>query len=92
MKDDELGARLVRLENRQEALIAGCSIMNETLEAVRDAVVELAQIVNTPPSGELQALLGRLAGAIEALTEGFDALDHRVAALPQQIALTVRGP
>ena len=86
MPDDEIRARLNRLEMRQEALIAGCAAMNDTLATLRDAVGELAGIMNEPASGDLPDLLAKVATGLQSLTEGFIALDRRVAALPERLA------
>ena len=89
MTDAEVKTRLDRIEARQEALIAGCSQMNDTLSTLRDAIGDLYRIVSTPPSGELKEALERLFVGFETMTKGFELLAGQITTLPEKVASRV---
>ena len=91
MTDAELKARFDRIDARQEALIAGCSEMNVSLATLRDAIGDLYQIINAPPSGELKEALERLFAGFETMTKGFELLAGQITTLPEKVASRVRA-
>ena len=78
MDEDDLARRLGRLEADQKALIEGCASMAETMSDVKDILVELMDVVNTPPSGDLEAVLRQMTAGFDTLTEAVIALIETV--------------
>jgi hypothetical protein len=81
---DDIEIRLVRMEARQEALIAAIGKLADVVATTHDSVVELLAWAQQPPSSDMPDLLGKLVAAVETL-------DGRLARLPEQVAALVRG-
>jgi hypothetical protein len=87
------GAVLVRLEQRQEALIQGVARMNDTL-GLLSAMLEqiLKAATQPPPKSELGETLKRIATLLAEHQEALTLLDDRLTGLPEKIAEALISP
>jgi ElaB/YqjD/DUF883 family membrane-anchored ribosome-binding protein len=87
----ELEARLARLDERQEALIGGVSLMNDTL-CVLSAMLEQVLKAAAQPSSEgggLDDALHRIADLLADQNAALEDLQRQFVELPDRIATAV---
>lgn len=84
--------QLERIEARQEALIRGVAQMNETLGLLSAMLEEvLKAATQPPPRSELPELLRAMVAELKEHGEALEALDVRLADLPERIAAAIQG-
>lgn len=81
MTDSE---RLVRIEQRLEALITAMHALVETTEMQRDILAELSAWLQQPSDNDLPELL-------RALISGFYDLEGQIGSLPNLVQQTIRS-
>ena len=85
------GERLVRLELRQEALVAAINGLTDATQATQDMLAELMKWLQEPPSSALPDLLRSLTGAVTALQTQITQQGQTLAKLPAEVAQAVRA-
>jgi hypothetical protein len=75
---------LVRIDMRQEALIATISTLTDVLVAVRDIQSEMLELAQEPPSSDLGEVLIGLTGSVDRLADA-------IAEMPERVATAVRS-
>lgn len=83
MTDHEL---LVRLDMRQEALIATISTLTDVLVDVRDNQRELLEFIQEPPSSDMGEILTTLTASVDGLR---DAIERMGRDMPERVAAAV---
>lgn len=83
---DGIGERLDRLEQRQEALVQGVTLMNETLGIHSAMLEQILTAATQPPSNDLTEALERIGALLADQTKAVRTLEASLTGLPERIA------